>query len=419
MARTLSLTLSVVLLLSILAVPTIVGVEAQTTPTTTTAFVTTTSTWVLTGPDGINPDYTSTVPPTTTTTAVGCISTPAPTVTTTAPPVSGELDLLTESDVGVGSGKIAVLSPPTEEYGMCADCYGDGSNGGDDLYVYPTHRGPWDASTARYLHMTVRTNMPFAIRVNSEYNSAAWFAKTAGTEEILPAGGYRFVIDLHEYMGQSGAIQLNSFGFTLHAAGSISIGHISLSNNPVCDEPIPNIQTTTKPSFPWDNTTTTTDWICDTTPPTTTTTVILTGPDGINPHYTTTLPTTTTTTNSPCVDFVDPDGFCDVCGRPMPGVTTTTTSATPIYTSGTPISSTQPSVVTTVSTQNPTVGDALLPGDIDGDCIVDMRDAFAIYKAVSGGDPLDDLQAALADMNYDGYLDMRDAFAIYRIASGG
>lgn len=408
MTRMLSLILAVVLLLSVLAVPTVVGVQAQPTPTTTTALTTTTTTWVLTGPDGINPDYTSTQPWTTTTTEWGCISTPPPTVTTTAPPVVGEVDLLTEADVELGSDNIAILAYPTKEYGMCADCY---SNIGNDLYIYPTNGGPWDASTARYLHITVRTNMPFSIFVNNMYTSSAWFANTAGSNLTIPAGGYRFVIDLYECLGQIGSYTLDTFAFTLHSAGSISIGHIALSNDPVCTEPIPNIQTTTKPSFPWDNTTepttTTTDkgcldhdWdgFCD----------VCGDPCdiqvGTKPTTTTTRSTTTTTTNSPCVDFADPDGFCDLCGKPMPGVTTTTDI---IYTT---ITSTEPPY---------TSGDALLPGDVNHDSTIDMRDAFVVYKTVSGDGDANELDQALADMNSDGIIDMRDAFAIYSIASGG
>ncbi len=58
-------------------------------------------------------------------------------------------------------------------------------------------------------------------------------------------------------------------------------------------------------------------------------------------------------------------------------------------------------------------------GDLSGDDTVDMRDAFALYAAVAGGEALTDAQKAVADMNGDGLYDMRDAFALYKIASGG
>ncbi len=58
-------------------------------------------------------------------------------------------------------------------------------------------------------------------------------------------------------------------------------------------------------------------------------------------------------------------------------------------------------------------------GDLSGDGAIDMRDAFALYVAMSGGGNLTDAQKAAADMNGDGMFDMRDAFALYKIASGG
>ncbi len=58
-------------------------------------------------------------------------------------------------------------------------------------------------------------------------------------------------------------------------------------------------------------------------------------------------------------------------------------------------------------------------GDLNGDSRLDMRDAFALYIAMSGGVALTDDQKLVADMNGDGKWDMRDAFALYIIASGG
>lgn len=58
-------------------------------------------------------------------------------------------------------------------------------------------------------------------------------------------------------------------------------------------------------------------------------------------------------------------------------------------------------------------------GDVNGDGELDMRDAFALYSAASGGDELTAIQEPVADMNGDGEYDMRDAFMLYQIVSGG
>ncbi len=58
-------------------------------------------------------------------------------------------------------------------------------------------------------------------------------------------------------------------------------------------------------------------------------------------------------------------------------------------------------------------------GDINGDNMIDMRDAFALYVMTSGSGTLTQEQAAVADVNRDGQLDMRDAFMLYFVASGG
>ena len=60
-----------------------------------------------------------------------------------------------------------------------------------------------------------------------------------------------------------------------------------------------------------------------------------------------------------------------------------------------------------------------LLGDVNGDGDLDMRDAFALYSAASGGDELTAMQEPVADMNGDGEYDMRDAFMLYQIVSGG
>ena len=58
-------------------------------------------------------------------------------------------------------------------------------------------------------------------------------------------------------------------------------------------------------------------------------------------------------------------------------------------------------------------------GDLNGDAELDMRDAFALYSAASGGKTLTDEQFTAADMNGDGEIDMRDAFTLYTLVSGG
>ncbi len=58
-----------------------------------------------------------------------------------------------------------------------------------------------------------------------------------------------------------------------------------------------------------------------------------------------------------------------------------------------------------------------LPGDINADGNVDMRDAFSVYRAASTGEVPVAVQA-FADMNSDDNIDMRDAYAVYRVASG-
>jgi len=375
MTRTLTFMLSMVLLLSLLTVPTLTSVTAEPVPTTTMPLTTTSTTWVLTGPDGINPDYTSTHPWTTTVSLPDCISTPAPTVTTTTePPVptTGDVNLLAWAEIDEDN-TMSVLSYPSDNFDLCADCY---TNNGATLQVVPLENGPWDIADLRYLHMTVRTNMPFTITLNDNADSKPWFAAAAGTDEIMPAGGYCIVIDLFERftqgdLSESFPYTVDSLSFNLLAAGSISVGHIAVSESSLCTEPIPDIQTTTKPSFPWDSTTTTS--------------IILTGPDGTT--NSTTLPTTTTTTST--------WGF------------TTTISTQPPYTSGLPVSSTRPTTGTTIAP------DGLIPGDMNCDFTCDMDDAFMLFKAVSSGDFSEIAVLRLADLNGDTVIDMIDAFLLY------
>ena len=74
-------------------------------------------------------------------------------------------------------------------------------------------------------------------------------------------------------------------------------------------------------------------------------------------------------------------------------------------------------IALTVENGSVIVEDDFLRGDVNGDGEIDMRDAFAVYRAASGGDVTDELLLK-GDMNEDGEIDMRDAFAVYKIASG-
>ncbi|MBQ9413667.1 MAG: hypothetical protein IJU16_00910 [Clostridia bacterium] len=65
-----------------------------------------------------------------------------------------------------------------------------------------------------------------------------------------------------------------------------------------------------------------------------------------------------------------------------------------------------------------TKGDEPMEGDLDGNDVLNMNDAFTLYRAVSGQLELTDEQTALADMDGNGVVNMADAFALYRIVSG-
>ena len=57
-------------------------------------------------------------------------------------------------------------------------------------------------------------------------------------------------------------------------------------------------------------------------------------------------------------------------------------------------------------------------GDMDGNGIINMADAFALYRAVSGQTTLSDEQQLHGDLDGNGVINMADAFALYRIVSG-
>ncbi|MBQ9414702.1 MAG: dockerin type I repeat-containing protein [Clostridia bacterium] len=61
----------------------------------------------------------------------------------------------------------------------------------------------------------------------------------------------------------------------------------------------------------------------------------------------------------------------------------------------------------------------LQKGDVDANGIINMADAFLLYRAASGQVMLTDIQQAAGDMDDSGILNMADAFALYRLVSGG
>ena len=77
---------------------------------------------------------------------------------------------------------------------------------------------------------------------------------------------------------------------------------------------------------------------------------------------------------------------------------------------------------TTTTTEQITTTTAPAPvttGDLDGSGVVNMADAFLLYRAVSGQVKLTDAQNAVADIDGSGTINMADAFALYRQVSGG
>ncbi|MBQ9414701.1 MAG: hypothetical protein IJU16_06210 [Clostridia bacterium] len=58
-------------------------------------------------------------------------------------------------------------------------------------------------------------------------------------------------------------------------------------------------------------------------------------------------------------------------------------------------------------------------GDLDANGIVNMADAFLLYRAASGQVTLTEAQQARGDMDGNGTINMADAFALYRQVSGG
>lgn len=377
MKRELIRILVCVLLLSVLTVPfsahtaaasdvTVTTTMPLTTTSTgydcisTTPPPTTTTSLVLTGPDGINPDYTTTVPTTTTT-------------TTAAPSVCGDsVDLLSDADITV-SDTMAILGHPAGGNWLSVDCY---SYDGGTITIVPPRGNRVINANRPYLHVTIIANVPFTLTMTEAmgvHNAVDWVGEANVNEDgTIKAGAYVLsarVDSVFDYCNYADKVTV-----TLTAPGSVTVGHIALSDEEVCGESAPRIQTTTRPSFPWDDTTTAPDLVT-TLPTTTTTTLVLTGPDGTN--TTTSYPPTTTTT------------------RVLTGDTTFVTS-------------------TTTPTTNPTVGDALVPGDADGDGIVTTSDARVILTHCLLGNTLSGDAFILADYNGDGAVTTLDTRVILR-----
>lgn len=364
------LTMVIVLLATPLSLSSAIALEA----TTTVPYTTTTTTWVwdcvsttypttttsttlnLTGPDGINPDYTTVT------------STTATTDADTEPTHPVTLDLLSSAEF-TEIGNISILANPN--YGgewLSADCY---TYDGASVSIRPTNGGPWDIATLRYLHITVTANVPFTVRatdVKTNVDDAfeGWLAEAFGVEPVdgwLPKGKYVGVIDLfHSYSDLTGEtpnpVHFTEFEVVLSKPGSVTVGHIALSPDAVCTKTAPEIQTTTIPQFPTTGTTDTTKPTDTTTTSTTTTTVVT--------HITTAPPTTT------------PSG--DV----------TTTQTAPHHNNG----------------------------DADGNGFVNMLDCLLVYKVLAG-DSQEAVDASQCDYSGDGVFDMLDCLILYNFLAFG
>lgn len=338
MKREITAVTAMIVMMAVLLLPLAGGVmtTAETTMTTTTWMTTTTTGW----------DCISTPPPTTTTSWVltGPDGTAPTTTVPTTEPVSSACgntkDLLSDAAITV-SDTMAILGSPAGGHWLSVDCYS--YDGGTVSIVPPLY----NTNIQYYLHITLIANVPFSFEIRDSYrvcDDLSWFPESAIREDgLIEAGTYTIVNDVSMVWDALNCIEY--IGITLSAPGSLTVGHIVLSDEDVCCDEAPKIQTTTRPSFPWDETT---------FPPTTTTTWVLTG----------TSPTTFPTTTAP--------------------------------------------ITTTVTTTNPTTGDALIPGDVDGDGWVSSSDArvilaFCLENGVLGGD---------GDFNGDGVVSTNDVRAI-------
>ena len=125
------------------------------------------------------------------------------------------------------------------------------------------------------------------------------------------------------------------------------------------------------------------------------------------------LTTTTTTTTTEAPTTTTTEASTTTTEEPTTTTTVVTTTTTEPTTTTTEASTTTTEAPTT-TTAPPPVSD----GDIDGNGIVNMADAFALYRAVSGQVTLTDEQSAKSDMDGNGIVNMADAFALYRTVSG-
>jgi len=258
MKRELILLAVIAVLMTALTAPLTGGLTAlaETTPTTTMPLTTTTTgwdcisttpppltttstTWVLTGPDGINPDYTTTV------------------TTTTAPALCGDTkDLLSDAAITV-SDTMAILGHPSGGNWLSVDCY---SYDGGTISIVPPRRNHEINGLHPYLHTTIIANVPFKLTMREElgmHNAVDWVGEANVNEDgTIKAGAYVLsakVDSMFDYCNYAHEVTV-----TLTAPGSVTVGHLALSNEEVCGESAPRIQTTTRPSFPWDDTTTVT-----------------------------------------------------------------------------------------------------------------------------------------------------------------
>ncbi len=257
MKRELILLAVIAVLITALTAPLTGGLTAlaETTPTTTMPLTTTTTgwdcisttpppltttstTWVLTGPDGINPDYTTTV------------------TTTTAPALCGDTkDLLSDAAITV-SDTMAILGHPSGGNWLSVDCY---SYDGGTIEIVPTGYSTINGLHP-YLHTTIIANVPFKLTMTEAmgiHNAVDWVGEANVNEDgTIKAGAYVLsarVDSMFEYCNYVDKVTV-----TLTAPGSVTVGHLALSNEEVCGESAPRIQTTTRPSFPSDDTTTVT-----------------------------------------------------------------------------------------------------------------------------------------------------------------
>ncbi len=64
-------------------------------------------------------------------------------------------------------------------------------------------------------------------------------------------------------------------------------------------------------------------------------------------------------------------------------------------------------------------GDVVIPGDVDGDGAVTLKDVLMLRQAIAGTADLTEDQLAAADVNGDGAVNLKDVLALRRIVAGG